>query len=153
MEKSKSGKEKPPKKSKTEEEESRDRTKTEDINNLEGDEFAEKEFESTGKKIRKVGDKLSEAADKGVDVIKEVFEKVRDFSTDAAELTKLKVEIRKLKYDRQKLFTKMGEKLWDLKKSDQFRGIQTAYGEDFQKLEELDAKISAKEEEAAKISL
>jgi hypothetical protein len=113
----------------------------------------QKSSESTEEKIKKVGDKISEVADKGMDVLKDVFEKVKDFSTDAAELTKLKVEISNYKNDRKKMYQAMGEKLWDLKKSNKFSGIETAFDEEFEKITALEKKIAQKEKEASKISL
>jgi uncharacterized protein Yka (UPF0111/DUF47 family) len=112
-----------------------------------------KDFETTEEKLRRMGDKLSEAADKGVMALKEVFERVKDFSSDAAELTKLKIEIRNLKSDREKLYASMGKKLWDMKKEDQFRNVQSAFSEDFAKLEKFADKIAEKEKQAGKISL
>ncbi|MEJ2048356.1 MAG: hypothetical protein P8Y60_00650 [Calditrichota bacterium] len=112
-----------------------------------------KDFETTEEKLRRMGDKLSEAADKGVMALKEVFERVKDFSSDAAELTKLKIEIRNLKSDREKLYASMGKKLWDMKKEDQFRNVQSAFSEDFAKLEKFADKIAEKEKQAEKISL
>jgi uncharacterized protein Yka (UPF0111/DUF47 family) len=114
---------------------------------------AGKDFETTEEKLRRMGDKLSEAADKGVMALKEVFERVKDFSSDAAELTKLKIEIRNLKSDREKLYASMGKKLWDMKKEDKFRNVQSAFSEDFTKLEEFADKIADKEKQAGKISL
>jgi hypothetical protein len=112
-----------------------------------------KDFETTEEKLRRMGDKLSEAADKGVMALKEVFERVKDFSSDAAELTKLKIEIRNLKSDREKLYASMGKKLWDMKKEDKFRNVQSAFSEDFAKLEKFADKIAEKEKQAEKISL
>ena len=113
----------------------------------------EKEFETTEEKLRKMGDKLSEAADKGVMALKEVFDRVKDFSSDAAELTKLKIEIRNLKTDREKLYASMGMRLWEMKKEDKFRNVQSAFNEDFTKLEDFEDKIAKKEKQAEKISL
>ena len=113
----------------------------------------EKEFETTEEKLRKMGDKLSEAADKGVMALKEVFDRVKDFSSDAAELTKLKIEIRNLKTDREKLYASMGKRLWEMKKEDKFRNVQSAFNEDFTKLEDFEDKIAKKEKQAEKISL
>jgi hypothetical protein len=113
----------------------------------------EKEFETTEEKLRKMGDKLSEAADKGVMALKEVFDRVKDFSSDAAELTKLKIEIRNLKIDREKLYASMGKRLWEMKKEDKFRNVQSAFNEDFTKLEDFEDKIAKKEKQAEKISL
>ena len=112
-----------------------------------------KESETTEEKLRRMGDKLSEAADKGVMALKEVFERVKDFSSDAAELTKLKIEIRNLRSDREKLYASMGKKLWDMKKEDKFRNVQSAFTEDFAKLEKFADKIAEKEKQAGKISL
>jgi uncharacterized protein Yka (UPF0111/DUF47 family) len=109
--------------------------------------------ESTDEKLRRVGDKLSDAADKGVEVIKDVFGKVKDFSVDAAELTKLKVEIHRLKSERDRLYTVMGEKLWELKDSEKIKEVQAIFQDDFDKLKELESDISQKEKQAAKISL
>jgi hypothetical protein len=104
-------------------------------------------------KLKKVGDRLSEAADKGVDILKEVFGKVKDFSVDATELTRLKVEIHRLKGDRDRLFTVMGEKLWELQNSDKIGELKALFGEDFKKIEELNKDIETKEKFASKISL
>jgi uncharacterized protein Yka (UPF0111/DUF47 family) len=112
-----------------------------------------KESETTEEKLRRMGDKLSEAADKGVMALKEVFERVKDFSSDAAELTKLKIEIRNLKSDRDKLYATMGKKLWEMKKEDRFRNVQSAFSEDFAKLEKFADKIAKREKQAGKISL
>jgi hypothetical protein len=112
----------------------------------------EKEL-SQEEKLRKVGDRLSDAADKGVEVLKEVFGKVKDFSVDATELTRLKVEIHRLKGDRDRMFTVMGEKLWELRGSDKVAELKTLFGEDFKKVEELSKDIEAKEKTASKISL
>ncbi|UCF65038.1 MAG: hypothetical protein JSW33_04195 [bacterium] len=109
--------------------------------------------ETTDEKIKKVGDRLSEVADRGVDVLKEVFGKVKDFSVDAAELTRLKVDIHRLKGDRDRMYTVMGEKLWELRDSDKLRELKTLFEGDFKKLETLHSEIKEKEKLASKISL
>ncbi len=111
------------------------------------------ETESTEERFRKVGEKLTVAADKGVEVIKDVFGKVKDFSVDAAELTKLKVEVHRLKSERDRLYTVMGEKLWELRKSEKVKEIQSIFEKDFNHLEELNKNITKKEKDASKISL
>ncbi len=100
-----------------------------------------------------VKDKVSDLADRGVAVARDVFERVKHFTSDATELTRLKVEILKLKSNRNKLFKEMGQKLWDLKKTNKFRGIQVVFTPYFKKLEELEKKISEKESEAKNIHI
>ena len=86
-------------------------------------------------------------------MLKEVFGKVKDFSVDATELTRLKVEIHRLKGDRDRMFTVMGEKLWEFKDSDKIAELKVLFGEDFKKVEQLNKDIEAKEKLASKISL
>jgi hypothetical protein len=109
--------------------------------------------DATREQLRKLGDKLSEATDKGVIVAKDIAERVRHFASEATELTKLKIEIQKLKNARDQRIAAIGEKLVGLRKAKKLTNIESAFREDFKKLEEIKLSLAEKEKAVRKISL
>jgi hypothetical protein len=108
---------------------------------------------ATRSQLGKLGDKLHEAADKGMHMVKDIAEEVHRFSHDATELTKIRIEIHNLKSDKNNLLTVMGEKLRNLHKAKKLANIKPKFKYDFNKLDELDKKISEKTKEADLLSL
>ncbi len=104
-------------------------------------------------KTKSTSDSLNEAVEKGSVFIKDMYEKVRHFSGEATELTRLKIDIRNLKSEREHLYTDMGKRLWDLKQTGNFRGINSVFEKDFTRLEEIEKEIDNKEKEAKKKDL
>ena len=72
---------------------------------------------------------------------------------DAADLTRLKVDIHRLKGDRDRIFTVMGEKLWEMRDSEKMKDLLSSFEADFNKLQALIDEIKEKEKAASKISL
>jgi hypothetical protein len=109
--------------------------------------------EATKEDLKKLGDKLHEATDKGVHIVKDIAGHVQRFATDATELTKLKIDLHNLKSERTKLYTLMGEQLRNLYISKKLTTIKKRFKEDFKRLDELEAEIAEKENQAAGISI
>ena len=94
-----------------------------------------------------ISDKISAATDRGVALAKELFGKAKHYSNEAVELTRLKIDIYNLKSDRDRIYKNMGARLWQLNKEDKFRGIKSQFTDEFDLLNSLEEKISAKEDE------
>lgn len=102
---------------------------------------------------RNVGDKLGEAAQKSMDAARDILEKVRFFASGATELTRLKIDVANLKSDRKRFIEEMGEKVWQLQKSGKLDKASDELKPTFQKVEDLESRISEKEKEIKKVSL
>ena len=98
-------------------------------------------------------EKIGEVADKSAKVLKEVFERVTHVASEAADSTRIRMDLYRLKSDRDKLFTEVGRKTYELHRSDSMKEWQKAIGASLQKIADLEARIQAKEDELSKISL
>jgi len=98
-------------------------------------------------------EKIGEVADKSAKVLKDVFERVTHVASEAADSTRIRMDLYRLKSDRDKLFTEVGRKTYELHLSDSMKEWQEAIGASLQKIADLEARIRAKEEELSKISL
>lgn len=100
-----------------------------------------------------MADKLSETAPKVKEAVATGAEKVAYAVGETAKLAKLKMETHNLKNERSRLHRDAGKKLWDLQKEQRLSEAQSAFAEEFKKMEALQAQIAAKEKEAEAISL
>jgi len=94
-----------------------------------------------------IGDKLSGMAQKVFEAIKFGAEKVSDYASETSHLTKLKIEISNIKAERKKVFAQMGDKIWQLHKTKKLDKAEESFKTDFNKIENLETQITAKEKE------
>jgi|GEM_PF-3776439 len=99
-----------------------------------------------------LGDKISDATEKGVKAVKSVFQKVTDLAGEASELTRLKLDLVKIKGQRDSAYVELGKKYYALQKMDKVQGFKATFGKDLEKIDELEANISQKEEELERIN-
>jgi len=99
-----------------------------------------------------LGDRLSDVTDKGVQAVKSVFQRVSDLAGEASELTRLKLDLVKIKGQRDNAYVELGKKYYSLQKMDKVKGFKTTFGVDLERIDELEANISQKEEELERIN-
>ena len=100
-----------------------------------------------------IKEKLSEAANKGIEALKVGSERASQFANEATNLARLKIDLRNLKEERNRVYKRVGEGLWNAYKAENLSNVQELFAEEFQRLEELKDKIAATEQQVEEISL
>jgi hypothetical protein len=78
--------------------------------------------------------------------------KVVHMTGEAARLARLKVEMAALNNEKEKLLEQLGGEVWHLYQQKRLDAVRQDLGEVFGKLEELNGRIAAKEEEIGEVS-
>jgi hypothetical protein len=126
--------------------------RTQTTNGNSGAKSGDQENKTTQDSEQNIGDKLTGMAQKVFDALKYGAEKVSDYASETSHLTKLKIEISNIKAERKKVFAQMGDRLWQLHKTNKVDKVEESFKADFDRIKSLENQISAKEREIDSIT-